>query len=93
MDGLENMRLSDAKKAVIRAVRPSMRLDGKSKAYIDAAFDCAVADVKAGSRKGISYQKRQMFNKDSRGNETRSGSYAARQRMIDRQMNKKKEEK
>lgn len=94
MDGLENMTLMAAKKAVIRAVRPGIRLDGKSKAYINAAFDCAVADVKASTKKGTAYQKRQMFNQDSRIADRNDGSsVSARQRMIDRQMNKKKEDK
>lgn len=93
MDGLENMSILAAKKAVIRAVRPGLRLDGKSKAYINAAYDCAVSDVKAGSRKDTAYQKRQMFNKDSRtDNSGGDSSASARQRMIDRQM-KKKEDK
>lgn len=39
LDGLENMKLMDAKKAVIKAVRPSMNLDGRSTAYINAAYD------------------------------------------------------
>ena len=90
MDGLENMNLMAAKKAVIRTVRPSLRLDGKSTAYINAAFDCACADVQARTRKDTSYQKHQMFNKDTRAD---SKNYAdssadARQRMIDRQIKK-----
>lgn len=96
MDGLENMKIMDAKKAVIRAVRPSMRLDGKSSAYINAAFDCAVSDVKSGSKKDTSYQMKQMFNRDgrpSRAYDDGDSSIKARQRMIDRQHNKKKEDK
>ncbi len=93
MDGLENMSISAAKKAVILAVRPSLNLDGKSVAYINAAYDCAVADVNARNQKGTGYQKSQMFNKDSRATESDGRSSTdARQRMIDRQM-KKKEEK
>ena len=93
MDGLENMSISAAKKAVILAVRPSLNLDGKSDAYINAAYDCAIADVNARSQKDTDYQKRQMFNKDSRPAESDGQSSSdARQRMIDRQM-KKKEDK
>lgn len=92
MDGLENMKIMAAKKAVIRAVRPSVRLDGKSRAYINAMFDCAVADVQTKSKKDTAYQKRQMFNKDSRSaNDYGESSMAARQRMIDRHMKKKEE--
>lgn len=92
MDGLENMSISTAKKAIIRAVRPALNLDGKSAAYINAAYDCAVADVNARSEKGTDYQKNQMFNKDSRTVESDAqSSAAARQRMIDRQHNKKED--
>lgn len=91
MDGLENMRIMDAKKAVIRAVRPDMRLDGKSAAYINAAFDCAVSDVKSSKRKDTSYQRKQMFNRDSRSRS--DSSDAARSRMIERRLNNNKEGK
>ena len=96
MDGLENMKIMDAKKAVIRAVRPALRLDGKSKAYINAAFDCAVSDVKASTRKDTAYQVKQMFNQDGRTShpaDDGESSVTARQRMIARQQNKKKEDK
>ena len=96
MDGLEDMSIMAAKKAVIRAVRPSMRLDGKSAAYINAAYDYAVADVNSRNRKDTSYQIKQMFNQDGRtSNPADDGdsSVKARQRMIDRQQNKKKEDK
>lgn len=93
MDGLEAMPILAAKKAVIQAVRPGIRLDGKSAAYIDAAFDCAVADAKASTRKGVSYQKHQMFNRDSaQPKDDGQSATARRQAMIDRQQ-KKKEEK
>ena len=85
-----------AKKAVIRAVRPGMRLDGKSAAYINAAYDYAVADVNSRDRKDTSYQIKQMFNQDGRQPapaDDGDSSIKARQRMIDRQQNKKKEDK
>lgn len=89
MDGLENMSIKNAKKAIIKAVRPGMRLDGKSAAYIDAAFDMALNEVNARTAKGTGYQKKQMFNRDSRSvKNDMSSSAAARQRMIERQMNK-----
>lgn len=92
MDGLEYMPINKAKKAVIKAVRPGLRLDGKSEAYINAAFDCAVDEVRSRSHKGIDYQKRQMFNQDSRTAAVdKDSSMAARQRMIDRQMKKKED--
>ena len=94
MDGLEEMGLMAAKKAVIRAVRPGMRLDGKSAAYINAAYDYAVADVNSRNRKDTSYQIKQMFNQDGRQPapaDDGDSSIKARQRMIDRQQ--KKEDK
>ena len=92
MDGLEYMPINKAKKAVIKAVRPGLRLDGKSEAYINAAFDCTVDEVRSRSHKGIDYQKRQMFNQDSRAAAVdKDSSMAARQRMIDRQMKKKED--
>lgn len=92
MDGLETMKLASAKKAVIKAVRPGLRLDGKSKAYVNAAFDCAVADVMARSRKDTKYQKKQMFNGDSRkARKSGDSAMAARERMIKRQREKKEE--
>lgn len=93
LDGLEDMSPSKAKKAVIKAVRPGIRLDGKSPAYIQAMFDLACEEVKANSKKGTSYQKKQMFNSDGRSAAKKvSGASAARQRMIDRQ-HKVKEDK
>lgn len=94
LDGLENMPIMDAKKAVIQAVRPGIRLDGKSAVYIDAAFDCAVADAKTVTHKDAGYQRRQMFNRDSATqiNDDGQSASARRQAMIDRQQ-KKKEEK
>lgn len=90
--GLENMKLSKAKKTVIRAVNPGIRLDGKSDAYINGAFSCAMAAINAPAKKGIAYQKKQMFNGDSRDFASRStkmtSADAARARMIERRMNK-----
>ena len=88
MDGLETMKLMAAKKTVIKAVRPGLRLDGKSRAYINAAFDCAVADVMARSKKDTKYQKKQMFNGDSRTVSKGDSASAARDRMIKRQFEK-----
>ena len=55
------MNISAAKKAIIKAVRPEMRLDGKSDAFVNAAFEYAVADVEARGKKDVGYQKKQMF--------------------------------
>lgn len=89
MDGLEMMSANEARKAIIKAVRPGLRLDGKSETYVKAAYDMAVADIEAGAQKDTSYQKRQMFNKDGRKEDAMNDSSDnARQRMIDRQTKK-----
>lgn len=96
LDGLENMSIMQAKKAVITAVRPNMRLDGKSATFVNAAYEMAAAEVTARGSSSVPAQKKQMFNKDSRTagvKETGDSSIDARQRMMDRQMNKKKEDK
>lgn len=91
LDGLELMDSTKARKAIIQAVRPGLRLDGKSDAYIRAAYDMAVADIEAGSQKDTGYQKRQMFNQDGRNAQDKGvSSMDARQRMIARQ-NKKED--
>lgn len=96
LDGLENMSIMQAKKAVITAVRPNMRLDGKSATFVNAAYEMAAAEVTARDSSSVPTQKKQMFNKDSRTagvKETGDSSIDARRRMMDRQMNKKKEDK
>jgi hypothetical protein len=72
-------------------VRPDIRLDGKSAAYVNAMFDCAVSDLKKRTRKDTSYQKMQMFNSDSRRSASGDSTSAAsrRQAMIDRRQNRK----
>jgi hypothetical protein len=92
MDGLEMMSVKGAKKAILKKLKPSLRLDGKSMAYVNAAFDMAVNDMN-NVRKDTNYQRKQMtMNKDSKPAEKSVGSAAeARQRMIDKRM--KKEEK
>ena len=92
LDGLEDMKPLDAKKAVIKKVNPAMRLDGKSKTYIDAAFDAAVAQLNAsGGGKDCNYQRRQMASRmDSNVDYTPTGKTSAaraRESMIERQQN------
>ena len=88
LDGLESMPIIEAKKAVIGKVSPGMRLDGKSRAYINAAYDMAVAE--AMKPKDVNYQRNQM----KQGASVRTDGSAimnaptaaeARQRMIDRE--------
>lgn len=90
MDGLETMSVKNAKKEVLKKLKPALRLDGKSSAYISAAFDMAVGEMKA--RKDTNYQRQQMMHKDSKPAAKNVGSAAeARQNMINRRM--KKEDK
>lgn len=85
LDGLEKMKPLEAKKAIIRKINPQMRLDGKGKAYINAAFDLAVEKIN--SRKDTNYQRRQMFNADgaNRNPVNKTAAERARQKMISRQ--------
>ena len=85
LDGLEEMRPIEAKKAVIKKVNPSMRLDGKGNAYIEAAFDVAVDQI---NRKGTNYQRKQTANRADGYTPTgRTAAERSRERMIERQMN------
>lgn len=96
MDGLENKGIRGAMRAIIRKVRPTMRLDGKSDTYIRAAFDMACDEVKRSEKapKGVDYQRRQMYNRKSIRNDSKEtgGAEAARERMI-KNMKIKKEDK
>ena len=90
LDGLENMSIIKAKKKIIKAVRPNLRLDGRGTTFINAAYALACDEVKDLTKKDTAFQKKQMFNKtatraDSKS--SRSGADAARERMIKR-MNK-----
>ena len=95
MDGLENKSILEGKKAIIAKVLPAMRLDGKSRAYVDAAYDMAVNEVN--KRKDVSFQKKQMAGKPAPAQATRadgnpagkSEAAQARQRMIDREGGKR----
>ncbi len=84
MDGLENKSILEGKKAIIAKVLPTIHLDGKSKAYIDAAYDLAVSEIN--QRKDVTYQKNQMIavnRVDSNNHQSMASS--ARQRMLDRE--------
>lgn len=87
MDGLENKSIIEGKKAIVKKVFPEMRLDGKSKTYVDAAYDLAVNA--ANKRKNVAYQKKQMsatpVSQQRADGKTGSNAAAARQRMIERE--------
>ena len=89
ISGLGHKSIGYAKKAIIKKVRPGIRLDGKSSAYINACFDMAKNEIKKNSQKDTSYQKRQMYNKSARMDSANSGSDASRRNMVKRQMNHK----
>ena len=91
MDGLEKLRNSlEMKKAIIRKVNPKMNFDGKSKMYINAAYDYAVANLDS-IEKHADYQRRQMFggaavNHDAADKDAGlTRAQAARKRMIERE--------
>lgn len=86
MDGLETMSVKNAKKAVLKKLKPNLRMDGKSAAYVSAAFDMAVSEMN--SRKNTNYQRQQMMRKDSKSTKSVGSATDARQRMIERRMNK-----
>lgn len=87
LDGVENMPVMEAKKAIIKKVLPEMRLDGKSDAYVDAAYDMAVGEVN--KRRGVEYQRRQMAAVSAPAKRTdgvgTSMAASARQQMIERE--------
>lgn len=58
LDGLDSVSTKEAKKKIILAVNPGMRLDGKSDAYIDAAYDVAKSSIMR--PKDVNYQRMQM---------------------------------
>lgn len=86
MDGLESKSIMEAKKAIVKKVLPAMNLDGKSDAYVDAAYDMAVCE--ANKRKDVAYQKKQMTAtpaKRTDGQDNVSMAASARQKMIERE--------
>lgn len=87
MDGLDNMSIMGAKKAIVKKLKPALRLDGKSESYVNAAFDLALSELNA--RKDTNFQRGQMFNRDSAAKPTPASSAAAeaRQKMIDKMKN------
>lgn len=87
LDGIESMSIRDARKAIIRAVKPNMRLDGKSDGYLRVAFELAADEVNS-MKKNTNYQRQQMLGgatqKRADGSAT-GGAAAHRQKMIDSQ--------
>lgn len=88
--GLGHKSIGYAKKAIIKSVRPGIRLDGKSETYINACFDMAEKAIKERAKKDTAYQKRQMYSKSRMDSAEANGSDASRRNMIKRQMNHSK---
>ena len=93
LDGLDTLSTKDAKKQIILAVRPGMLLDGKSDAYINAAYDMARSSIM--QRKDVAYQRDQIAGREPSGvtrqDSQSMGESAAekRQRMINRRSSRK----
>ncbi len=87
IDGLESLKPMEAKKRVIKAIKPELKLDGKGNHYIKTAFDIAVQELD--NRKDTLYQRKQMFNADSAGFQSgsKSKSQEARDKMLSRMQN------
>ena len=89
LNGLEMMPIGKAKAKIIKAVRPNVRLDGKSQEYRRAMYDMCVDAIKKSTKKDTKYQKKQMFNKDSRTDVSKkSGQEIAREKMVERMTNR-----
>lgn len=84
LDGLESMSIKEGKKAIINRVFPSMRTDGKDRAYIDAMYDLACDEVN--NFNGADYQRQQMLNsRADSAMDNRTSAEKARQRMLERE--------
>lgn len=82
MDGLQSMTISRAMKAVVKKVKPSINLDGKSKTYIKACYDMVAQEVKA--RKSTDFQRASMMGGTRADSKSKDVASNARQRMIER---------
>jgi hypothetical protein len=81
LDGFAPRSVIEGKKKIIKALNPNIRLDGKSKSYINGAYEIACSQ--AMKRISTDQQRQKAFGNqvrmDSRG---RSGSETARERMV-----------
>ena len=84
LDGFTPRSVLDGKKAIIRAVNPKVRLDGKSREYVNGAYEAACTAI--ASRKSTSAQKARAYgtmNTDSAAFSGESEAEKARKRMIE----------
>lgn len=88
LDGVDNLSNFEIKKKVIKAVNPKVRLDGKSKGYINYAYQYAVENGVPG-KKDASYQRMQMTGRLNHDSADRpmgmTAAMAARERMLARE--------
>lgn len=87
IDGLEELPPMDAKKKIIKKVKPSLRLDGQNRTYINAAFDVVAQEIES-KTKDTNFQRSQMFHTDSaergRVHTQQSGASKSRENMLNK---------
>lgn len=92
-DGFVPKSVMDGKKKIIRAVNPKMKLDGKSREYINGAYQ--IAAQQAMNRKTVADNMRKALGNKSSGRLDSAGGVSAaegaRQRMIANMKGKKGE--
>jgi hypothetical protein len=76
----EDMADIDIRKAVITAIYPNVKLDGKDEVYVTARFDAAVEDLDARA----DGESREVLGGGLSATADRKDSASARQKMIDR---------
>ena len=84
IEGIEAMPIRDAKCAVIKHVNPKLNLDGRSDAYIDAAYDLAAEQANGGSSVAAQLQGMGKRNNDGKSDDAPTNAAAARERMMNR---------
>ena len=86
LSGLETLSLANARKRIIKAACPGLRLDGKGASYLEAAFDLARSEIAKRKPRGTDHQRKQMFEpvQIRLDGTVKSASHAARERMISR---------
>lgn len=96
--GLDNFvprSVMDGKKRIISTVNPKLKLDGKSRSYIDGAYAVAVQTA-LGRKSAVDKARKMVGGGNARRADSAQGvssAEAARQRMIGRMQNKGKESK
>lgn len=84
--GIDTMPIREAKEAIIKKVNPKVNLDGRSDAYIEAAYDLAAGQA-AATGGSVASQLQGIGKKNNDGAGANTGSTnaaAARERMMNR---------